>query len=343
MRRCLELASLGGGAVSPNPFVGCVIVVDNRIIGEGYHMKFGESHAEVNAIKSVNDRHGNAGELLKKATIYVNLEPCSHHGKTPPCADLIINSGIQKVVIGQRDPFEHVNGKGINKLKEAGLEVIEGVLEADCRRLNRRFITRIKKQRPFVILKWAQTSDKFFAPKNGSQKWITSSATKQFVHRWRSEEDAVLVGKNTVLADNPELSVRDWAGRSPVRIVVDRNLELSQHLHIFDQSQNTIIFNSIRTDFLDNIKYLELEDFDNLLPQLICYQLYLMDVQSVIIEGGAKMLNLFISAGLWDEARILTGGVFWGDGVEAPSVTGHLTDKIKLGSDTIEIISNAQQ
>ncbi|MEJ7693419.1 bifunctional diaminohydroxyphosphoribosylaminopyrimidine deaminase/5-amino-6-(5-phosphoribosylamino)uracil reductase RibD, partial [Daejeonella sp.] len=296
MRRCIELATLGMGSVSPNPMVGAVIVCDDQIIGEGYHMKFGEAHAEVNAVKSVLDTNVDGHALLERSTIYVSLEPCSHFGKTPPCVDLIINNHIPKVVIGCRDPFAQVNGKGIEKLTEAGVEVIEGVLENECISLNRRFNTRVQKQRPYIILKWAQTNDGFFAPEDGTQKWITSSSAKQLVHRWRSEEDAVLIGKNTALADNPRLNVREWQGKSPIRIIVDRNLELPVSLNVFDQSQDTIIFNSLKTELDGRIKYLELENFDNLLPQLICYQLYLMDIQSIIVEGGVKMLDLFIAA-----------------------------------------------
>ncbi|MEJ7779708.1 MAG: bifunctional diaminohydroxyphosphoribosylaminopyrimidine deaminase/5-amino-6-(5-phosphoribosylamino)uracil reductase RibD [Daejeonella sp.] len=337
MERCIELAMMGIGSVSPNPMVGAVIVCDDRIIGEGYHANYGESHAEVNAVKNVFDLFPDAKELLKRSTIYVSLEPCAHFGKTPPCTDLIINNQIPRVVVGCRDPFEHVNGKGIEKLKTAGIDVIESILTEKCVSLNKRFFTRVQKQRPYIILKWAQTQDKFLAPADGSQKWITSSLSRQLVHRWRSEEDAVLIGKNTALADNPQLNVREWSGKHPVRIIIDRNLELPESLNIFDQSQDTIIFNAIKTELKGKIKYLELEDFDNLLPQLICYQLYLMDVQSMIIEGGAKMLNLFITAGLWDEARVFTGEQIWESGIAAPVLNGNLIEKLHVGTDILEI------
>lgn len=340
MRRCIELATLGMGSVSPNPMVGAVVVCDDQIIGEGYHMKFGEAHAEVNAIKSVFDNHDDGDILLKRSTIYVSLEPCSHFGKTPPCADLIINSQIPRVVIGCRDPFAHVNGKGIEKLKEAGVEVSEGVLVHECIALNKRFNTRVQKQRPYIILKWAETPDGLFAPEDRSQKWITSSSAKQLVHRWRSEEDAVLIGKNTALADNPRLNVRKWQGKSPIRIIIDRTLELPASLNIFDQSQDTIIFNSIKTELVGKIKYLELEDFDNLLPQLICYQLYLMDIQSIIIEGGVKILNLFITAGLWDEARVFTGPDQWAQGIPAPALEGKPVQTTSVGPDVLNIWQN---
>lgn len=340
MRRCIELACMGMGSVSPNPMVGAVIVYEDNIIGEGYHMKFGESHAEVSAVKNVLNTHVNGQALLKRSTIYVSLEPCSHFGKTPPCVDLIINNNIQRVIIGCRDPYGPVNGKGIEKLKEAGVEVIEGILENECISLNKRFNTRIQKQRPYIILKWAETKDGFFAPEDRTQKWITSLFAKQLVHRWRSEEDAVLIGKNTALADNPKLNVREWQGKSPVRIIVDRNLELPASLNIFDQSQDTIIFNSLKTELVGSIKYLELEDFDNLLPQLICYQLYLMDIQSIIIEGGAKMLNLFLSAGLWDEARVFTGSDEWRQGIPAPTLQGKPFQTTSVGPDVLNIWQN---
>jgi diaminohydroxyphosphoribosylaminopyrimidine deaminase/5-amino-6-(5-phosphoribosylamino)uracil reductase len=340
MQRCIELATLGMGSVSPNPMVGAVIVCDGQIIGEGFHMKFGEAHAEVNAVKNVLDTHPDGHELLKRSTIYVSLEPCSHFGKTPPCADLIIKNQIPRVVVGCRDPFANVDGKGIEKLQEAGIEVIEGILEKDCISLNKRFFTRVQKQRPYIILKWAQTKDGFFAPEDGTQKWITSLSAKQLVHQWRSEEDAVLVGKNTALADNPQLNVREWQGKSPTRIVIDRNLELPASLNIFDQSQDTIIFNLLKTELIGRVKYLELEDFDNLLPQLICYQLYLMDIQSLIIEGGAATLNLFIEAGLWDEARVFTGSQEWTQGIPAPALPGKPLHTTIIGPDTLKIWQN---
>lgn len=340
MRRCIELATLGMGSVSPNPMVGAVIVCDGQIIGEGFHMKFGEAHAEANAIKNVLDSHANGHKLLKLSTIYVSLEPCSHFGKTPPCADLIINNHIARVVVGCRDPFANVNGKGIEKLIEAGVEVIEGVLEKECISLNKRFFTRVQKQRPYIILKWAQSKDGYFAPEDGSQKWITSLSSKQLVHKWRSEEDAVLIGKNTVKADNPHLNVREWQGKSPIRIIIDRNLELSASLNVFDQSQDTIIFNAIKTELVGKIKYLELEDFNNLLPQLICYQLYLMDIQSVIIEGGAKMINLFLSADLWDEARVFTGPDVWGGGIQSPTMKNKAVEETKIDLDNLHIWYN---
>ena len=338
--RCIELAKLGAGSVSPNPMVGAVIVCDDQIIGEGYHMAYGHAHAEVNAIKNVFENNTNAKELLKRSTIYVNLEPCSHFGKTPPCADLIISNEIPSVVIGCRDPFDQINGKGIEKLKNAGIEIIEHILTDKCLDLNKRFFTRIQKQRPYIILKWAQTSNGYFAPLDGSKKWISSNEAKQMVHRWRSEEDAVLVGKNTALTDDPILNVREWFGRNPVRIVIDRTLELSKNLNIFDQTQDTIIFNSIKTEIDGRVKYLELENFDNLLPQLIAYQLYLMDIQSVIVEGGCKTLNLFLESGLWDEARVFISPKSWDQGILAPELKADPNEVEKIGPDILKIYHN---
>ena len=340
MLRCLELAKLGISSVSPNPMVGAVIVYNDRIIGEGYHHKYGEAHAEVNAVNEVIGKFSNSAELLGQSTLYVSLEPCAHYGKTPPCADLIIKHQIPTVVVGCRDPFEAVNGKGIDKLTEAGVEVIPGVLEAECRWLNRRFFTRVQKHRPYVILKWAQTADVFFAPADNRQHWITGIESRKLVHQWRSEEDAVLVGKNTVAIDNPRLNVRYNVGKSPKRIVIDRRLELNHSLNIFDQSVETLIFNEVKTDIDGKTKYIALEDFDRYVPQYILYQLYLRDIQSVIIEGGAFTLNTFIEAGLWDEARIFTGNENLKKGIKAPLVTGAGTEEYLSGYDRLRIIYN---
>jgi len=340
--RCIELAELGAGKVSPNPLVGAVIVHNDTIIGEGYHEQYGKAHAEVNAIHDVLGRYPDTGEqLLKESTIFVSLEPCAHQGKTPPCADLIIRYGIPRVVIGCPDPFEHVNGRGLAKLRDAGIEVSENILREECEFLNRRFFTRVKQQRPYIILKWAQTADNFFAPADKSQRWISSPTAKQLSHRWRSEEDAILVGKNTALIDNPQLNVREWAGRNPRRIVIDRNLNLPETLHLFDGSQETIVFNDVKTETKGNVKFIQVEDFDHYLPQLIAYQLYIMDVQSLIVEGGVKTLELFIKAGLWDEARVFSSRDYWGEGLKSPEFNGRLNDEITVGTDTLRIFTKA--
>lgn len=340
MHRCIELAQLGAGRVSPNPMVGAVVVHEGKIIGEGYHQNYGEAHAEVNAIARVLADFDNAAELLKQSVIYVSLEPCAHYGKTPPCADLIIKHQIPLVVVGCRDPFEQVDGKGIEKLKAAGIEVIAGVLEKECQWLNRRFFTRVQKHRPYIILKWAQTNDGFFAPDNGSQLWITGTESRTLVHKWRSEEDAILVGKNTAAIDNPQLNVRYWEGRSPKRVVIDRKLELNKDLNIFDQSVDTLIFNEIKFNVDGKNKYIALEDFERYVPQYILYQLYLQDIQSVIIEGGARTLHSFIEAGLWDEARIFTGKTVLKNGIKAPQITGIIAEEIQVGYDSLQIVLN---
>ena len=340
MQRCLELAALGAGKVSPNPMVGAVIVHDGKIIGEGYHQKYGEAHAEVNAVNMVIARYNNHAELLQQSTIYVSLEPCAHYGKTPPCADLIIKHRIPIVVVGCRDPFAQVDGKGIEKLQAAGIEVTVGVLQSECQWLNRRFFTRVQEQRPYIILKWAQTADGFFAPADGSQHWITGPESRKLVHQWRAEEDAILVGKNTVLADNPQLNVRFAEGGSPKRVVIDRRLELNRQLNVFDQSVETLIFNEVKTDIDGRNKYIALEDFDRFVPQYILFQLYLQDIQSVIIEGGAYTLKTFIDAGLWDEARIFTGASLFENGIKAPVVTGTIISEDAVGADSLQIITN---
>jgi diaminohydroxyphosphoribosylaminopyrimidine deaminase/5-amino-6-(5-phosphoribosylamino)uracil reductase len=340
MQRCLKLASLGIGHVSPNPMVGAVIVHQDQIIGEGYHQRYGGPHAEVNAVSQVLANHENADELLRQSTIYVSLEPCAHYGKTPPCADLIIKHQIPKVVVGCRDPFAQVDGKGIEKLQQANIEVITGVLEQECRDLNKRFFTRVQQQRPYIILKWAQTGNGYFAPANGSQHWITGLEARKLVHHWRAEEDAILVGKNTALIDNPQLNIRYGTGKSPKRVVIDRNLELDKQLHLFDNSVETFVFNAIKTEFDDKTKYIALEDFDRFVPQYILFQLYLQDVQSLIIEGGAQTLNSFIEAGLWDEARIFTGQTLLPGGIKVPVCYGNKTKETIVGADRLQIIYN---
>lgn len=338
MQRALELAKLGIGLVSPNPMVGAVIVCDDVVIGEGYHQKYGQAHAEVNAVNDALARFENASELFKRSTIYVTLEPCAHYGKTPPCADLLIKHQIPNVVVGCRDPFDQVNGKGIEKLQSAGTNVVTGIFEAECLDLNKRFFTRVQKQRPYIILKWAQTSDGFFAPADNGQLWISGEASRKLVHQWRGEEDAILIGKNTAIIDNPQLNVRYGSGKSPKRVVIDRNLELPNSLNIFDQSIETFVFNALKTDVDGKIKYIALEDFDNFVPQYILFQLYLQDVQSVIIEGGAKTLKAFIDAGLWDEARIFTGKATLKNGFKAPAIEGDITSVDSVGDDELRII-----
>ncbi len=341
MQRCLDLAVLGAGTTSPNPMVGSVIVHGDTIIGEGYTSPYGGPHAEVNAIQQVIARFGEAEaeRLFPESTIYVSLEPCAHFGKTPPCADLIVSKGFRKAVIACLDPFAKVNGLGLKKLQDAGIATEVGVLEEEAKWLNRRFFTKLKEFRPYVILKWAETTDGFFAPSDAQQRWISNGASKQLVHKWRAEEDAILVGAATAAIDAPSLTVREWEGKNPIRVVIDKDLTLDLDTPLFDASAETIIFNAIRTDWQGHLKFIALENFEMYLPQQILYQLYLMDVQSLIIEGGKKTLDLFIKAGLWDEARIFVGDVEWGNGVPSPRITGKLLQQTAVGSDKLRVLS----
>nr|WP_294876281.1 bifunctional diaminohydroxyphosphoribosylaminopyrimidine deaminase/5-amino-6-(5-phosphoribosylamino)uracil reductase RibD [uncultured Pedobacter sp.] len=343
MQRCLELAKMGIGSVSPNPLVGCVIVSNGQIIGEGYHKKFGEAHAEVNAINDALKNHGDkAAELLANATAYVSLEPCAHFGKTPPCADLLVKHRLKKVVIGNTDPFADVNGKGIEKLQNAGIKVETGILQNECSYLNRRFFTRIKQQRPFIILKWATTANGYFAPKNTVQQWISGPLSKKLVHKWRTEEDAILIGKQTAIADNPQLSSREWPGKNPVRILIDRNLQVPGSNHIYNNSAKTIVINEVKTEVQNNVHFIQMEDMQYYLPQKIAFQLYLMDIQSVLIEGGANILNQFIQGNLWDEARVFTSASSWSDGISSPVINGIITEEHYIEKDKLTIYQNNQ-
>ncbi len=317
MRRCIELAKCGFETVSPNPMVGAVIVCDGKIIGEGWHRKCGEAHAEVNAVNSVADK-----SLLKKSTIYVSLEPCAHVGRTPACADMLIREGIPNIVVGSIDPFEKVAGKGIEKLRNAGRNVKIGVLRDECDWLNRRFFTFHTKRRPYVILKWAQTADGFIDNiRNDCQTpplKITDQHFSTLVHKWRTEEDAILVGTHTALLDNPQLTARLWSGRNPVRICIDREMKVPDSSRIFDCRAKTIIINGNKEDTNDNLIFCKADFNENIVPQILDI-LYRNEIQSVIVEGGAQTLNTFISLGLWDEARVFTNNrLNIGNGVKAP-------------------------
>jgi diaminohydroxyphosphoribosylaminopyrimidine deaminase / 5-amino-6-(5-phosphoribosylamino)uracil reductase len=330
MHRAFELAALGRGHVSPNPLVGCIIVHNDRIIGEGYHQKYGEPHAEVNAIESVADK-----TLLKESTLYVNLEPCSHVGKTPPCADLLIRLKVKKVVVSNLDSNPLVAGDGIKKLRAAGIEVITGVLERNGREFNKRFFTYIEKQRPYIILKWAETADGFIARENFDSKWISNESSRQLVHKWRTEEDAVLVGSKTAAHDNPMLNVRDWTGRNPVRIVIDRFLKLSERLHLFDRSQKTICYNVLKHEEHPNLSLIRLDEEDFL--NALIHDLYKQKIQSIIIEGGAHTLSRFIELNLWDEARTFSSDKTFKKGIAAPSSHGILISQESILNDTLKI------
>jgi diaminohydroxyphosphoribosylaminopyrimidine deaminase/5-amino-6-(5-phosphoribosylamino)uracil reductase len=302
MRRCLALARLGAGQVAPNPMVGSVLVHDGRIIGEGYHRQYGQAHAEVNCLASVAAADL---ELVRALTLYVSLEPCAHFGKTPPCSDLIIHHKIPKVVIGCCDPFPAVNGKGVGRLKNAGVEVITDVLEKECRNLNKRFFTAVEKQRPYIILKWAQTADAKIAQYVTDRLHITNELTDRLVHQWRSEEAAILVGTNTALLDNPSLTNRLWTGKNPVRLVPDLSLRLPAGLKIFDGSVKTIVFNATKQEEAEQIIFQKIDPSKNIVEE-IASAAHLHRLESILVEGGAQLLQSFIDAGLWDEARIIT-------------------------------------
>lgn len=313
MQRALELAKNGLGEVSPNPMVGCVVVHDNTIISEGWHQKYGGVHAEVNALNAVKDK-----TLLAKSTVYVTLEPCSYHGKTPACSDLLIRSKVNKVVISTLDPNPKVSGNGVRALQFAGVEVESGILEQESIELNKRFFINQKLNRPYVILKWAQTKDGFIARKNYDSKWISNEYSRQLVHKWRAEEEAILVGKNTVKYDNPSLTVRDWKGDNPVRIVMDRNLELNKDLTLFDGVVITLVYNvknSKKNEGYELIKLSEQNFSSNVLVDL-----YQREIGSLIIEGGSKVLNNFIKLSLWDEARVFTSDQEFVNGIIAPEM-----------------------
>ncbi len=336
IRRCLELASQGLGKVQPNPMVGCVIVHQGKMIAEGYHEEYGKGHAEVNAIEYVLKHHQNAQELLKKSTLYVNLEPCTHFGKTPPCADLIIKHQIPKVVIATIDPFSSVNGKGVERLRNAGIEVLTNVCKEEAYELNKRFFTYHTLQRPLVILKWAESSDGYISIAENKRSSVSGLEAKTLNHKWRSEEQAIMVGTKTVQVDNPYLTVREWSGKNPLRVIIDRDLKLNNELNIFNADSKTIVFNNHKTELDGNIQYIQI-DFYGLVPQFILYQLYLMEIQSIIIEGGAYTINEFIQFGLWDEARIFKSKRELGMGIKAPNKEGRLDSKIDLGDDELFI------
>lgn len=343
MQRCLELAVNGLGTVSPNPMVGCVIVHEGKIIGEGWHRKFGEAHAEVNAINSVSDKR-----LLPEASVYVNLEPCSHFGKTPPCADLLISHRVKKVVIGMKDPFEKVAGSGIQKLTDAGIEVQVGVMEEACRELNKRFITFYTQRRPYVILKWAQTINGFIAPDASKmsaeefeqKRHITGLIVQRLVHKWRTEEDAILVGTNTVITDNPALNSRAWGGKNPVRITLDLNNRLPHNLRIFDGSQPTLVFTSADKTASSNLEYITINKEQQVFTQIL-HALYERNIQSLIVEGGAVTINHILAHGLWDEAQVFVSPQTLDDGIAAPKTPhGNILAQTTIDAKQLTIYRN---
>lgn len=331
MQRCIDLARLGLGHVAPNPMVGAVIVHEDKIIGEGYHRYYGGNHAEVEAINAVIDQ-----SLLANSTLYVSLEPCSHHGKTPPCSDLIVKKGIKKVIIGVQDSHSKVNGRGIEKMRNAGIEVTVSVLEKECRELNKRFFTFHERQRPYVILKWAQSQDgyldKIRQPEEKGIHWISSPETKVLVHKWRSEEQSIMVGRKTVQIDNPSLTVREFSGNNPIRIIIDGQLQLSKELNIFSDDAKTFIFNRIKNDKTANIEWIKIAETN---VETILHELYKRDIISVFVEGGSRTLHYFIFGNVWDEARVIVGSSKLLDGTRAPFISNAPTLAFPFSKDMV--------
>ena len=332
MQRCLELADHGSGYAAPNPMVGAVLVCNDQIIGEGFHKAFGQPHAEVNAIEDAIQK-GKTG-LLSESTLFVNLEPCSHTGKTPPCTDLILKYRIPHLVIGMTDPFPEVNGRGIEKLRSAGIKVEVGVLETEARELNKRFITYFEKRRPFVLLKFAQTADRFIAPSAGRNRKISNETTDILVHRWRSQEGAILVGKHTVETDNPLLTTRHWPGKNPLRITIDRQLRLPLSLNIFNADSPTLVFNELKNEIKGNTEFMQIDFQKNILTQIL-EALYRKKINSVMVEGGSNLIGQFVEQGIWDEAIIITSDKKFGSGIPAPEISGTVFWTIDSTGDTI--------
>ncbi|MBC8616403.1 bifunctional diaminohydroxyphosphoribosylaminopyrimidine deaminase/5-amino-6-(5-phosphoribosylamino)uracil reductase RibD [Parabacteroides faecis] len=346
MARCISLARGGAGCVAPNPMVGAVVVHQGKIIGEGYHRKYGEAHAEVNAIASVRDE-----SLLKEATMYVSLEPCSHYGKTPPCAELIIKKQIPRVVIGCLDPFPEVSGRGVRMLREAGVEVVTGVMEKEAWELNRVFMTFQEKRRPYIYLKWAQSADGFMdrlRTDNSSPAVVLSSPeTMRRVHRLRADVAAIMVGTQTALLDNPSLTVRHWAGKSPVRVVLDRTLRIPSHYHLFDGTVKTLVFTAVADAISrENVEYVTIDFSQPVLPQVM-HELYIRKLNSLMVEGGATLLGHFLKEGLWDQMLVETAPVSLESGVKAPDLDRVaslvLTDVKKVQDHVISIFSRKNQ
>lgn len=357
IKRCIDIAKNGLGTTAPNPMVGCVIVHNQKIIGEGFTSPYGGAHAEINALNNVRDQ-----SLLKAATLYVTLEPCSHFGKTPPCADKIITLKVPKIVIGTIDTHSKVAGKGVEKLKAAGCEVIVGVLEDEVKAHHKRFFTFHNKKRPYIILKWAETADGFIAPQSKSEQkpvWITNGLSRQLVHKWRAEEQAILVGTNTVIQDNPSLTVRDWTGKNPVRVVIDKDLKLNSKYKVFEENAEVIVFCDENDKFQKHVGLNEGRSNHPPTPELyngslviidwnsksniaqqICSILYNNDINSIIIEGGRQTLQTFIDENLWDEARIFTGRTNFDGGTKAPHIFGALVSEEKIMDDTLKIYTN---
>ena len=336
MQRCLELAAKGLGHVAPNPMVGCVIVHNGIVIGEGYHQKYGEAHAEVNAIASVADK-----SLLAESTVYVSLEPCAHHGKTPPCSDLLIVHKVKRVVVGCLDSNPLVGGKGIEKIRHAEIEVITGILENEARELNKRFFTYYEKKRPYIILKWAQTKDGFISrisPFTREENWITNKKSQQLVHTWRAQEQAILVGTNTALLDNPSLTVRLAEGKNPTRILIDKDLKVPITNAILNSEAETIVFTEMDRPNRNNIGYCKIDFTNNIIPQILDI-LFHLKITSIIIEGGTHTLQSFIDQNLWDEARVFTAEKDFYVGILAPVILSKKSTAQIIGDNQLTIFT----
>ena len=337
INRCIKLAKNGLGTTFPNPLVGCVIVYEDKIIGEGWHKKAGEPHAEVNAINSVKDK-----SLLSKSTLYVSLEPCSHFGKTPPCCDSIITHKIPNVVVGTIDPNSKVAGSGIKRLQENHVNVTVGVLEKECNELNKRFFTFHTKKRPYIILKWAESLEGYIAPISKEKlepSWISNPFSRQLVHKWRTEEQAILVGTKTVLDDNPRLNSRDWKGNNPTRIIIDKSGKINDNYFVKDKSIKTIIITEQENLTSSENGIYENGIFDNNLPSSICNVLFNNNIQSVIIEGGRTTIQSFIDSNFWDEARVFIGNLHLNNGVKAPILNRNY-NLSKIKEDQLKLFIN---
>ena len=335
MRRCFELARKGLGMTKANPLVGAVIVHEDRVIGEGYHHEYGGPHAEVNAIRSVKDP-----ALLPESTLYCNLEPCSHHGKTPPCSMLIQQKGLKRVVVSSMDPFPSVNGKGIKHMEEAGIEVVLGCLEEEGKHLNRRFLHYVNYRRPYVILKWAQTADGFIdlerePDDHEGPRWISNEVSRTLAHKWRSEESAIMVGTNTIVSDDPSLTVRRWSGENPIRITLDRKGRLSDSAQIFDGTCDTILFTGVQRSYSGKIQMVHADPSYEMFD--VMEELFDRQIVSLFVEGGAVLHKSFLESGLWDEARVFTGKMLFTQGVKAPEMEGEADETMKIGDTKLEV------
>ncbi len=333
MQRAIELALLGAGSVAPNPMVGCVIVKDNQIIGEGWHRNFGGPHAEINALNQVSDK-----SLLNGAEVFVTLEPCSHTGKTPPCADALIQYAFRKVYIATLDPNPQVAGKGMARLQQAGIKVEVGLLEEESREMNRRFLCFHEKKRPYILLKWAQTSDGFIAKENYDSKWISNELSRMLVHKWRSEEAAIMVGTNTAWYDNPSLTVRSWSGKSPIRILLDRSLRIPASHHLHDGSETTLVYHDAKVPSLPSPAQFVPISFEGDVLKTLLEDWYQKNILSVLVEGGTALLQSFIDQDLWDESRIFTSKQVFEKGILAPQWRAAIHASDKIGEDELKIL-----